>query len=347
MPRQSTGTYEQTRDGHRVRWTEPDGSRPVQGGFPTKTAARNWYTENVLPRLRRQGPSAEVTFDAFADLYFERWGDGARTEQSVREWLAPARKKFGTYTLRELEGAVDEIAAWRSNKTWSPDQRYKRTRALRQVLKAAQGWRYISQNPAVAAGPNPQPRGEEVDPFDADELGRAEKQLAGGDPRDLAIVTFAVETGLRTNEWIAAHRADVDRRGTPTIAVTRGLKRESHRRVVPLTPRAVAALDELPPRIDSPALFVASRGGYVDLNNWRNRNWTPALEAAGVRVRGPYTLRHTFATNALAAGMAPFMLCKLMGTSLEMIDLHYGHLTKDWTEVALDLLSGVGSAAQG
>ena len=45
--------------------------------------------------------------------------------------------------------------------------------------------------------------------------------------------------------------------------------------------------------------------------------------------RGPYHLRHTFATEALAAGVSTFELSRVMGTSLAMIDKHYGHLARD------------------
>ena len=44
--------------------------------------------------------------------------------------------------------------------------------------------------------------------------------------------------------------------------------------------------------------------------------------------RGPYHLRHTFATEALAAGVSTFELARVMGTSLAMIDRTYGHLAR-------------------
>lgn len=49
-------------------------------------------------------------------------------------------------------------------------------------------------------------------------------------------------------------------------------------------------------------------GDYLRLDNRRGRVWYPALEAAGISKRGPYHLRHTFATEALSAGISTFEL---------------------------------------
>jgi hypothetical protein len=48
--------------------------------------------------------------------------------------------------------------------------------------------------------------------------------------------------------------------------------------------------------------------------------------------------RHTFATFALRAGISTFDLSRYMGTSLGMIDRHYGHLARDGREHAIRLL---------
>jgi integrase len=65
----------------------------------------------------------------------------------------------------------------------------------------------------------------------------------------------------------------------------------------------------------------------MNLNNWRRREWAPAIEASGTRCPARiYDLRSTYASNALAAGVSIFELPKIMGTSIRMIERHYGAL---------------------
>ena len=78
-------------------------------------------------------------------------------------------------------------------------------------------------------------------------------------------------------------------------------KTAGSRRAVPLRARVVEALEQLPGKRRG-ILFPAPEGGRIDINNWRNRVWTPALAAAGVKHRRIYDLRHTYATWSLAAG---------------------------------------------
>jgi integrase len=71
------------------------------------------------------------------------------------------------------------------------------------------------------------------------------------------LVVFASETGLRTNEWVALERRDVDK-AARVVTVQRRFadgmltnypKTERSRRSVPLTERALAAYERVPARL--------------------------------------------------------------------------------------------------
>jgi hypothetical protein len=85
-------------------------------------------------------------------------------------------------------------------------------------------------------------------------------------------------------------------------------------------------------------LFPAPAGGHIDINNWRGRQRTPGVDAAGVQHQRIYDLRHTYATWSLAAGIDILTLARRMGTSVKMIDRTYGHLVAGADEYERELL---------
>ena len=106
-------------------------------------------------------------------------------------------------------------------------------------------------------------------------------------------------------------------------------------------------LEDLPPRLDTNLLFPALRGGYIQLHNFRSREWKPAIRAAGIEpARRIYDLRHTYATFSLAAGVSLFSLSRRMGTSVDMIDKTYGHLAADAEAYERGLLDAFDNPAE-
>jgi hypothetical protein len=105
---------------------------------------------------------------------------------------------------------------------------------------------------------------------------------------------------------------------------------------------ALEALDQLRPRRESPLLFPNARGGHLDFRNFNRRQWKPVQRALGIEpLRDLYDLRHTYATFALRAGVPVFAVSRFMGTSIAMIDLHYGHLAVDSYQHAVSLLDAL------
>ena len=83
-------------------------------------------------------------------------------------------------------------------------------------------------------------------------------------------------------------------------------------------------------------------GGRIDFRIFGRRHWRPAQTRAGIDpIRGLYDLRHTYATFALRAGVPVFAVSRFMGTSIAMIDRHYGHLANDSREHAVALLDAL------
>jgi integrase len=335
---------EQGRDG--TRWAYRyrvggRGSRRVQrGGFASEQAAVE-ALERALEQLRReQGLIESPTLTEFVHVYLAQHEGEPDTTAKLRWLLGKAVREFGEKRLSELRSPA--IAAWRM--TIPPGHRFEATQALRQVLARAVSWGLLDVNPAKLGVENPQRRYTEKRPFESwEEL----YELAGRlRPRQGPMVLFAAATGLRPGEWLALEHRDVDReahvvyvRRTFRNGRIKTPKTKASVRAVPLQSIALAALDQLPPNPDCPLVFPSVRGGHLDLHNFRNRNWKPAQKAAGiVPLRRVYDLRHTFATFALRAGISTFDLSRYMGTSLAMIDRHYGHLARDGREHAIKLL---------
>ena len=163
------------------------------------------------------------------------------------------------------------------------------------------------------------------------------------------MVVFAAATGLRPSELFALEQGDVDRaagvvqvRRTYANGRVKQTKTRLSRRAVPLQSIALEALDQLPPLEDSPLLFPNARGGHLDFRNFNRRHWKPVQKSAGIEpLRDLYDLRHTYATFALRAGVPVFALSRFMGTSIAMIDLHYGHLAIDSYQDAVSLLDAL------
>jgi integrase len=334
------GRYGEPVWAYRYRVGGRGSKRVQQGGLASERDAAE-ALERDLERLRReQRVARSLTLAELVEAYLEQHDVDPVTIEKLRWLLGKAVAVFGDRPVGELRS--QEIAAWRI--ALSPGYRFDATQALRQVLARAVLWGVIDVNPAKLGVDNPSPRRREQRPFES--WAELDAVAANFAPRYRPMVIFAAATGLRPAEWLALEQRDVDREARVVYvrrSFTKGrlkcTKTEASRRAVPLQAIALDAIERQPPSPHSPLLFPAERGGYLDLHNFRNREWKPAQRAAGIEpLRRVYDLRHTFATFALRAGISTFDLSRYMGASLTMIDRHYGHLARDGREHAIRLL---------
>lgn len=268
---------------YRYRTGGRDSKRVQRGGFRSEADARAALERALEKQRRRSGVGRRLTLAEFVDEYLAQHEVSPVTLEKLRFLLSRAVKAFGGYCLDELDPV--EISAWRM--TVPPGYRFEATQALRQVLARAVVWGMLDVNPAKQGVENPQRKRTEKRPFESWEQLEALAERLG--PRLGPMVLFAAATGMRPGEWVALEDRDIDR-AARVAYVNRSFgkgrlttpKTEASIRAVPLQARALAALDQLQPGGNGDLLFPADRGGYIDLHNFRNRDWKPAQLAVGI-----------------------------------------------------------------
>jgi integrase len=239
--------------------------KPQVGGFPTKAAASAALNETLAAMRAGRPLKEDVTFDDLCDRYLAAHDADLLTINRLAAQLKRARADFGPRGIGSLR--PDELAAWRRN---LPANAHHQFRAVKQVLGQAERWEWVERSPAKHVK-NPKPKAPEVVPFAGwEEVEAISDEI---DPRLAVIPIFAVGTGMRPEEWVALERRDLDRdEGVVHVCrvYTQGVLKECaktsrQRRRVPLRRRVLEALDQLPPRLDTPLLFPAARGGTSTL----------------------------------------------------------------------------------
>src|SRR5215218_9867403 len=348
MPSKQRGSVVKRGSRWGARFYDEFGVRRFQGGFATKSEAREWVDNKVddVEKLRRGDrplPSEIPTVNALVDNFLASHEVDPATTNKLRYELAHAKRVFGDRRVDELKPL--ELSAWRA--TLPARSRHQPFGAFRQVLEEAVTLGLLATNPCARIRNRRTKLDEdrEIRPFESwDELEAIADELH---PRYRAVPIVLVGTGLRPEELWGLERRDFDRaKGVLNVerVFTQGrLKRckksDLQRRRVPLRATVLEAIEEMPTprRFDGP-LFPNHEGAYTRHNTFRLRHWTPALRAAGIEHRSAYACRHTFASWAIRAGVQLFYLSRVMGTSVAQIDATYGHLVPDSDDYLRGLL---------
>ncbi len=334
-----------TRTGYQLWWYD------VEGRFRKQTFRGIGRDEAV--RLEREILAARdrgerrpderhaPSFEAFATTWIEEGRAGwkpstlAQYQQILKSQLGPV---FGVLRvsaisesrIRQLITALHDVglSARRINLTLL---------VLKMILRTAVRRRYLRDDPTETIRSLREPK-TEVDPLDPAEVTAF---LTACPPWWRPYFTVALWTGARPNELAALRWGEVDvGRGIVRIRAGRYRGKEGP----PKTASSVRDLDLLPPVLDAlkaqkaqqaaerlkagrgapeagqDYVFTGPAGGLLNVNALRDRTWYPTLTAAGLRRRTMYQTRHTFASNALAAGEAPSWVAAMLGhTSPEML----------------------------
>jgi integrase len=136
----------------------------------------------------------------------------------------------------------------------------------------------------------------------------------------------ALLSGSRYGELRQILVSDFDR-ARKTLSIRQG---KTGARTVPLSNAAVALFARLArSKLPTAHLFVRDDG-----EPWKHSDQDEAMRDAAKAARLPkgtvfYTLRHSFIASALTGGMDIYTVAKITGTSVRMIEQHYGKLLQD------------------
>jgi integrase len=112
------------------------------------------------------------------------------------------------------------------------------------------------------------------------------------------------------------------------------------RRVIPLSREAVLHFSQCS-RSKLPGAWLISRS---DGSPWKKEGWRDEVKSAAQAADLPretvaYTLRHSVITDLVTGGLDLFTVAKLAGTSVGIIEQHYGHLQREHARAALEKLA--------
>lgn len=111
-------------------------------------------------------------------------------------------------------------------------------------------------------------------------------------------------------------------------------------RTIPLPSQALAHLKACA-HGKLPSAWLVAR---ADGSQWKKEAWRDEVKAAAKKAKLPravvaYTLRHSLITEVVIAGFDLFTIAKISGTSVRMIEKHYGHLQQEHARKALETLA--------
>jgi integrase len=162
-----------------------------------------------------------------------------------------------------------------------------------------------------------------------------------------AFVQTAFWTGARPSELVGLRWGDVDLRAgkmairrSRTFGEDNAPKTAGSERVIDLAPFVVTVLRAEQPlhvRHDG-FVFVNSAGRPIGVKAFTQWTWNPTLRRLGLRPRKFYATRHTFISLALTRGWNLKALAEYCGTSVTMIERHYGRYLGGDTQAQLALL---------
>jgi len=279
----------------------------------TRTTVETACREYVKYLLKHKGKAAADD----ADMRFRRTVYGSKKEPRIKE-----REPNPVAAVQLDKLRKHHVSKWRDDLGLKPGASNRTLTTLKAALNLAVDDHRVSADRKIewSTVKKQKNSGRRRDVFLDLEQRRRLIEKATGAIRDLIEATAI--TGARPGELIGATRRQFDAR---TRSMT--FHGKAGTRTVPLSPTALALFT----RLARSKLHDARLLTRDDGKPWGHSDWDEFVRASAAKAKLPkgvclYTLRHSFITQAITDGMTTLDVARLCGTSLEMIEKHYGHL---------------------
>jgi integrase/recombinase XerC len=211
--------------------------------------------------------------------------------------------------------------------------RARKLAAIREFFRFCEGAGLIAKSPAAGleTPKREKPGRAHLRP---DEYSRM-LALAGGSPRDYAILQVFLQTGVRVSELCDLRLEDVDlTAGVLKVRAGKGMVA----REIELEAKGIKALKNwLAVRPDGPypQVFLNQRDAAPITERGVRMLVTKYKDAAGITKQAScHSLRHTFATHKAEAGVSPFQLQQWLGhANLNTTQIYVHHARKNAKKV--------------
>jgi integrase len=321
-------------------WRDQDGGRHRDtlgriGKFPEKEARRILKLRNaqLSAGYRILNPEEAPTFASFVSDYLlwhaaEYPASHQRVRQIVEDYLTPAFQHARLDALKPRD-----VEAWKHRRLAPRDDRpkaetvSKELRTLKAILSKAVEWRVIGEHPfphvsAPLSLDSKPPRFYTKDELKA-LYAACRMQVNNGEgpqpnPLHAWMWRLYANTGMRRMEGVMLKRAWIGPEAMKILSTDEERTKSGKWREIPLTKGAQRALDELP----RDGEYVLPRMAPASMS----RACINDARRAGLD-GGLHTLRHTYISHLVMAGVPLRTVQKLAGHSTVMVTERYSHLT--------------------
>ena len=294
----------------------------LMAGLPLQPTEEPKRVAEVRQEPKSQGKVLTVKDVSDAYLQAKQGQVKPTTHYGYRYGLETLCKTFGKVQAETVK--VQDVSRWLNALPKSSDTKRAIGKAALSAFKFAEEEGLISSNPMKGLKRPPgRSRGTEAVISGADH----ERLLAVASEALKRVLVLLRETGARPSEVFTLKAGDVDL--LQGIAVIREHKTSAHgkQRFLVLTPLALEVLKPLMASSTDGSLLRNSKGTAWDKDTLAHAI-RRARKLAGLPKAVAYGYRHSFATDALAAGVPDATVAALLGHgSTTMLHKHYSHLT--------------------